>query len=82
MDGEREHDVGAGQGNDEHVRGHELPPPEHQHQDDQQVEDAAHQNWGLGRHLQFKQSFNSHEISLLNIAARPNYWNKKENLSD
>ena len=44
VDGEREHDVSAGQGDDEHVRGHELPPPEHQHQDDQQVEDAAHQH--------------------------------------
>ena len=44
VDGEGEHDVGGGQGDDEHVRGHELPPPEHQHQDDQQVEDAAHQH--------------------------------------
>ena len=44
MDGEGEHDVGGGQGDDEHVRGHKLPPPEHQHQDDQQVEDAAHQH--------------------------------------
>ena len=44
MDGEGEHDVGGGQGDDEHVRGHELPPPEDQDQDDQQVEDAAHQH--------------------------------------
>ena len=61
VDGEWEHDVGGGQGDDEHVRGHELPPPEHQHQDDQQVEDAAHQHWGLCRHLN---SYSSSKVSI------------------
>ena len=45
VDGEWEHDVGGRQGDDEHIRGHKLPPPEHQDQDHQQVEDAAHQHW-------------------------------------
>ena len=48
MDGEGEHDVGDGKGDDEHVRGPELLPPEDQHEEDQQVQEAAHQDCNMG----------------------------------
>ena len=44
VQGEREHDVGGGQGHDEHLGGPKRPPPQHQHQNHQQVEAAAHQD--------------------------------------
>ena len=44
VDGEGEHDVSDGQGDDEDVCGPDLPPPEHQDEDHHQVQDAAHQN--------------------------------------
>ena len=45
MDDQGEHDVGEGQGDDEHFHGAELPFTEHENQDDQQVENAAHNNY-------------------------------------
>ena len=44
MYGEREHDVGDGEGDDEHVRGPQLLPPEDEDEEDQQVQEAAHQD--------------------------------------
>ena len=44
MDGEGEHDVGDGEGDDEHVRGPELLPPKDEHEEDKQVQDGAHQD--------------------------------------
>ena len=48
MYGEREHDVGDGEGDDEHVRGPELLPPEDEDEEDQQVQEAAHQDCIMG----------------------------------
>ena len=46
--GEREHDVGDGEGDDEHVRGPELLPPEDEDEENQQVQEAAHQDCSMG----------------------------------
>ena len=46
--GEREHDVGDGEGDDEHVRGPQLLPPEDEDEEDQQVQEAAHQDCIMG----------------------------------
>ena len=48
VDGEGEHDVGAGQGDDEHVRGPELLPPEDEDEENQQVQEAAYQDCSMG----------------------------------
>lgn len=48
MYGEREHDVGDGEGDDEHVRGPELLPPEDEDEENQQVQEAAHQDCIMG----------------------------------
>ena len=48
MYGEREHDVGDGEGDDEHVCGPELLPPEDEDEEDQQVQEAAYQDCNMG----------------------------------
>ena len=45
VDDQGEHDVGEGQSDNEHLHGAELPFAEHENQNDQQVENAAHSNY-------------------------------------
>ena len=45
MDDQGEHDICEGQGDDEHLHGTGLSFAEHENQNDQQVENAAHNNY-------------------------------------
>ena len=45
VDDQGEHDICEGQGDDEHLHGTELSFAEHENQNDQQVENAAHNNY-------------------------------------
>ena len=59
VDGEGEHDVGDGEGDDEHVRGPELLPPKDEHEEDKQVQDGAHQDCSMASQNYHSNSFKS-----------------------